>query len=190
MHRWVPLVHRCFFEDTGGQKSTGALGPEAVVQCHRRHRRRTSRRWCTHLLRSLRQHRMALYRGLQVPCLPRDLWLLLLPILAPTPTAIALLYPPRPQGPGRAAESWRVPPSGTGGSDDGVRAQTTAVEVGSEKAGDWETAFLAGSAAGGLPERAPSMMFTGAGDDGGPASSRAPFLQERAGGTGIEAAVA
>ena len=36
---------------------------------------------------------------------------------------------------------------------------------------DGETAFLAGSAAGGLPGRVPLMMFTGAGDGGGPASS-------------------
>ena len=66
----------------------------------------------------------------------------------------------------------------------------TAAEVGSETVGDDETAFLAGSAAGGLPERVPPMVFTGAGDDGGPASLRAFFLQERTGGTGIEAAVA
>ena len=48
---------------------------------------------------------------------------------------------------GRAAELWRVPPSETGAATDGVRAQTTAAEVGSETVGDSETAFLAGSAA-------------------------------------------
>ena len=59
-----------------------------------------------------------------------------------------------------------------------------------EPVGDGTLAVLAGSTVGGLPERVPLTMFTGAGDDGGPASSRALFLEERAGGTGIEAAVA
>jgi hypothetical protein len=76
---------------------------------------------------------------------------------------------------GRAAELWRVPPSETGAATDGVRAQTTAAEVGSETVGDGETAFLAGPAAGRMPERVPLLVFTGTGDDGGPASSQALF---------------
>ena len=49
----------------------------------------------------------------------------------------------------------------------------TAAEVGSETVGDGETTFLAGSAAGGMPERVPSLVFTGADDDGRPVSLRA-----------------
>ena len=60
----------------------------------------------------------------------------------------------------------------------------------SEVEGEKETAFLAASAAGGMPERVPPAVFTGVDDNGGTASSRSRFLQEHAGGTGIEAAVA
>ena len=94
----------------------------------------------------------------------------------------------RPRG--RAAELWRVPPLGTSSADDGARAQTAAAAVGSETMDDGESVVLAGSAAGGLPGRVLLTMFTGAGNDGGPASSQELFLQERAGGTGIEAVVA
>ena len=53
-----------------------------------------------------------------------------------------------------------------------------------------EAAFLTGSAAGELTGRVPSLVLTGAGDGGGPASSQARFLKDHAGGAGIEAAVA
>ena len=80
-----------------------------------------------------------------------------------------------------AAEPWRVTPSETGGGGDGDEAQRTAVEVKSEAAGDGGAAFLAASAAGGMSERVPPTVFTGAGDDGDTASSRSRFLTERTG---------
>ena len=70
-----------------------------------------------------------------------------------------------------AAESWRVPPSGTGSADNRARAQTVAAAVGSETVGDGKSAVLAGSAAGRLPGSVLLTMFTGAGDDGRSASS-------------------
>ena len=59
----------------------------------------------------------------------------------------------------------------------------------SEVVGDGEAVFLAASAAGGMSGRVSPTVFAGAGDDGGAASSRSRFLTERAGGTGMEAAV-
>ena len=79
---------------------------------------------------------------------------------------------------------------GTGGADDRDKAQTTAAEVMAETVREGESAFLMASAAGELSGRVPSLVLTGAGDGGGPGSSQARFMQERAGGTGIEAAVA
>ena len=70
------------------------------------------------------------------------------------------------------------------------KAQGTAAEVESEVVGDGEAAFLAASVAGGMSGRVSPMVFAGAGDDGGAASSRSRFLAEYVGGTGMEAAVA
>ena len=59
-----------------------------------------------------------------------------------------------------------------------------------ETIGEGDAASLTGTAAGELPERVPLLVLAGAGDGGGPASSQACFLQDHAGGAGIEAAVA
>ena len=56
--------------------------------------------------------------------------------------------------------------------------------------GDGEAAFLAASVAAGTSGRVSPSVFAGAGDDSGAASARSRFLAERAGGTGMEAAVA
>ena len=78
----------------------------------------------------------------------------------------------------------------TGGAGDGDEAQGTAAEVESEVAGDGEAA---------MSETISLLVLAGAGDDGEPAASRARFsrrsscdrfLTERAGGAGMEAAVA